>query len=326
MLGNTNEFSSEEINSGDAFVELVTHAENLQFDATGEMSAEVIERLKLAEAELNRAPCLPSVSFGHVPGIGDVELCFAGNGLLACTVGGMRTKMVRRHGRWILTMDGGGPHALDEDHLAVLEDKARRIKEYFFGKEGRVALKACTLALYCHLHPDPSDAESTADAYEDLVDGRITRAEGWHAPIRVLGSREKVESHRFGSLSAARQVRTSAWGGEYPSPSAAEEYAGLMESIRYQEDREIIGVELIFHCPFIRKVTRSSDLNLSSHLRELVRVTLGDETLPYPFFRVATMESKHLLCLPDSLRPNSAAWEHVRKAFLKEVAPSEQSI
>lgn len=99
-----------------------------------------------------------------------------------------------------------------------------------------------------------------------------------------------------------------------------------MENSRYQEDREIIGIELIFHPPFIRNVTRGSDLNLSHYLRELVRVTLGDETLPNPFFRVATMETEHLLCLPDSLRSNSAAWEHVRKAFLEAVAASEQSV
>lgn len=160
------------------FVELVTHVENLEFDATGEMSAEATEGIKFAEAKLNKAPCLPSVAFGHVPGLGGVELCFAGHGLSACTVGGMRTKIVRRDGRSMLTIKGGGPHALDEDHLAVLEDRARRIKEYFFGNEGRVALKACSLALYCHLHPDPSDTESTADAYEDLVHGRITRVDG----------------------------------------------------------------------------------------------------------------------------------------------------
>lgn len=234
----------------------------------------------------------------------------------------MRVEIVQRGGRWIATIHSGGPHAPDEDHLAELEDKARRTTEYLFSKDGRLALKACTLALYCHLYPDASAYYSMGDAYNDLVRGRITRAKRIYAPLDVVGSSEKVVSHLFGSArsgsaSAERQVRLSVWGGDHPSPSAAEPYAGLIKNSQYQEGREIIGVKLIFHPLFIRYVMRGADLKLSRLLRYLVRATLGHETLPYPFFRVATLDTQYY---PTSLRPNSAAWERVRRAFLEGVA------
>ncbi len=79
--------------------------------------------------------------------------------------------------------------------------------------------------------------------------------------------------------------------------------AGLKENSQYQEGRRVECVELIFQSPFIRRIAGStngggSQPNLPRLLRDLVLATLGDETLPNPFFRVATLETRGL---PDSL-------------------------
>jgi hypothetical protein len=204
-------------------------------------------------------------------------------------------------------------------------DKVRRIKEFFFGKDVRIELKSCSLALYCHNSPDLSDTASTSDTYSDFVYGRITHAKGGPNPPRGPDSQKRLfSSYHFGNLKADRRVLISVAGGKYSSPNH-QMLAHVEGSAHYREDREIICIGLSFRGSFIRHISEvttggSSDLNLSRLLRNLVRATLGDESLPHSFFRVATLESQGL---PDSLRPNSAAWERVRRAFLEGLPESK---
>jgi hypothetical protein len=320
----TNKPSSTGAQAEDGIQILDVHIQDTVFYARGDVLKEPGLNLASASREIGKVPGPVSAVVGDIPGLGTVHLLYYSDRLITFyfVAGGMRGELTcRRMNEWFLEIYGRGPHAFDENGLAEL-DKARRIKEFFFGKDARIELKSCSIALYCHNSPDLSDTASTSDTYSDFIYGRITRAKSLSNPPRGPEPQNQLSSrYLFGRARGGRQVEVFVEGGKYPSPNN-EEAPRLKESTYYREDREVICVKLFFHGSFIRHIAEgttggSSDLNLPDLLRKLVRTTLGDGSLPHSFFRVATLESRGL---PDSLRPNSAAWERVRRAFLDGVA------
>ena len=331
MTVQKSEPTSGDANVEDGFAELDLQLSNIEFCAKAELA--ILEPLMAAEAAnigLQKYPSPISVPLDNIPDLGPVHLLYWDlPDSLHFAAGGMRGKLaLQREGGWLLEIRGGGPHPLDEDRLLELEYKARAINEFFFDEDGRVELSNCSLDLYCHNSPDYSDAGGCfIDAFHSFLEGRITRGKEMREPRRIVGSNEKVPMRSFGSASGGRRVSVSVWGGPYQSLVNSEAFAWLEENATYRDDRAVLNVELSFNSPFIRQITRSiradnTDLNLPGLLRNLVRATLGDGALPHSFFRVATLESQGL---PDSLRPNSAPWERVRRAFLDAVRVSGQS-
>jgi hypothetical protein len=327
VVGNS---SLEGAHVEDDFVKLDLAVEHSVFYAKGDILEGPYSGLRDASKEIDKFSGPVSATVGDIPGLGTVDLLYRSDKPVTATfylvAGGMRGELTNPYldDQWSLEIRGSGPHSVDAKGLAEL-DKVRRFKEFFFGKDVRIELKSCSIALCCHISPDLSDTASTADTYSDFIYGRITRAKRYPDLPRVPDSQKKLfSSYRFGDLRADRRVSISVSGGKHPSHSAM--VAHVEGSAHYREDREIICLQLIFRGSFIRHIAKvtpgdSSDLNLPDLLWNLVRATLGDETLPHSFFRVATLESQGL---PDSLRPNSAAWERVRRAFLEGVAASGQ--
>ena len=308
--------SSEGINNENGFCNLGVRIEDIKLKGTVVMTDERVTNVWAGEDRLAEAPCRASVSIDHIPDLGPLDLTYCGPGRDSCTVAGMRVELARRRDREVaITIDGGGPHTPDEDRLVEMENIARKIRD-FFGTGGPIELGSCSIAGYFHI-----DLET----YMDILQGCITRATGRRWDQLIPHPVGEMLKYKFGSASGGRRVTLSSYDGDKPLPSGGVAYAGLKS--HYQEGCDIMRVELAFEGPFIRRIAVStngegSQPNLARLLQDLVRATLGDETLPNSFFRAATLESRNL---PDSLRPNSASWESVRRAFLDAVAVSRLS-
>jgi hypothetical protein len=190
----------------------------------------------------------------------------------------------------------GGVGGEGQKDQAVLLRRGRRIK-----------LRHCYVALYFH----------SPDCRAYLTQNTIRRSrkkDSTRSDVRPI-------TETFGSPGGGRQVRISVGGGKNASPEERVAYARLRGNPHYREDRQVMSVELAFYRPFIRQSAPGpeeggAEQSLAVLLRQMVRVTLGDQTLPSPFIRVATRDSERL---PNHRRPNSPVWEHVCRSFLEAV-------